>query len=243
MDHETKSLAFELKADEEGAFSATFATLNVVDHDGDITVPGAFQDGKETLVGAYQHAMSSLPIGKGVIRSDEKRAWIDGKFFLDTPHGDAAYRTVKNAGATLEWSYIFNITDSEEATVDGQAVRRLKGLDVWSVDPVLRGAGIDTGTDHIKSLDRKSFADHADELVTAVGEFVERAESRLEMRAKDGRHFSADDRARLESLDTGIASLKARLEDVLREPATDNPELKQLHMRFLELDSRLRASA
>ena len=243
MKTETKSLTLELKEDApEGSFAATFATLGVVDHDGDITMPGAFEDGKETLIGAYQHAMSNLPIGKGVIRSDDERAWIDGQFFMDTPQGDAAYRTVKGAGSTLEWSYIYNVTDSEEATVDGQSVRRLKGIDVWSVDPVLRGAGIGTGTDSIKSI-TKSFADHADELVTAVGEFVDRAESRIEMRAKDGRHLSSDDRVRLESLDTGIASLRKRLEDVLREPADGNPELEQMHLSFLELSSRLRATA
>ena len=71
--------------------------------------------------------------------------------------------------------------------------------------------------------------------MTAVGEFVERAESRLEMRAKGGRRFSAGDRVQLEAL-------KGRLADVLREPA-GAVDLQQLYLRHLELSSRLRATA
>ena len=250
---ETKTLQLQLKADEddapEGSFRATFSTLKVIDHHGDVTLPGAFKDGAEVFVGAYQHEMWSLPVGKGVIGSDDERAWVDGAFFLDTTPGGDTYRTVKNAGGLMEWSYIFTVEDAEWVDEHRQGedvlhdVRVLKELDVWSVDPVLRGAGIGTGTDEIKSLDPKSFADHAGELVTAVGGFIERAESRLEMRAKEGRRFSSEDCARLASLVTEIAGLQARLEDVLREPADEsNPDLEQLHAQYLELDARLRAT-
>jgi hypothetical protein len=250
---ETKTLKLELKLDEdapEGAFRATFSTLNVIDLQGDVTLPGAFKNGAEVFVGAYQHEMWNLPPGKGAIDSDEETAWIDGEFFLDTTGGLDTYRTVKRAGGLMEWSYIFTVEEAEWADEHRQGddvfhdVRLLKSLDVWSVDPVLRGAGIDTRTDEIKSRASTPFADHAETLVTAVGAFMDRAESRLEMRAKDDRHFSADDRGRLESLVTEIASLEQRLVDVLREPAADtSPDMEQMHLAFLELDSRLRAVA
>lgn len=255
VDHETKTYRvtdFEWKAADdapEGSFRATFATFNVVDHHGDITLPGAFENGKVVPIGAYQHAMTQLPIGSGVLGSDKKSAWVDGAFFLDTPAGNATHAVLKRLTDQIEFSYIFTPEESsfeEEFTIGDQTfhdVRVLKEIDVWSVDPVLRGAGIGTGIESIKSRDTKTFAEHAGELATAVGEFIERAESRHEMRAKEGRHYSADDREQLESLATEMASFAARLADVLREPAGDNPELRQLYLRHLELDSRLRATA
>ncbi|MFA5517221.1 MAG: HK97 family phage prohead protease [Desulfuromonadales bacterium] len=236
MDPESKTLALELNADgdAEGSFSATFSTLNVVDHHGDVTLPGAFEPGKEVLIGGYQHDMMSLPVGKATIRADEERAWVDGAFFLDTRPGEDAYRTVKNAGGLMEWSYVFRVTDSDWGDFDtGKGiveVRYIKAVDVWSVDPVLKGAGIGTRTDSIKGLPLP-FGEQADALVTAVGLFVKRAESRLEMRARDGRSLSADDRAQLDALVTGLDGLKARLEEALREKATE--PIVDLHHEFL----------
>jgi hypothetical protein len=153
---EQKIISLKLTADSEGAFAATFATLNVIDHDGDVTLPGAFQDGKAVLVGAYQHGISKLPVGKGIIRANNARAWIEGRFFTDTRPGKDTYQTIKNAGALIEWSYIFQILESADGdfeTGKGKVpVRFLKKLDVWSVDPVLKGAGIGTGTDRIKGF-------------------------------------------------------------------------------------------
>ena len=253
---ETKTLQLQLRAAvdhaPEGAFSATFSTFNVIDHEGDVVVPGAFEDGKAVPVGAYQHELWSLPVGKGVIVSDEDRAQVDGAFNLKTTLGRDTYEIVKDLSDVLEWSYIFTVEDAEYADEYRAGddvfhdVRVLKQIDVWSIDPVLRGASIGTGTDSIKSVDPRSFADHADELVAAVGAFVARAESRHEMRAKEGRRLGSDDRARLKALVTESAGLKVRLEDVLRLPVEDGEdgnELQQLHARFLELDSRLRGAA
>ncbi len=244
VDHETKTYRvtdFEWKASDdapEGSFRATFATFNVMDHHGDITLPGAFENGKVVPIGAYQHAMSQLPIGSGVLGSDEKSAWVDGQFFLDTPAGNTTHAVLKRLTDEIEFSYIFTPEEAsfeDEFTIGDETfhdVRVLKEIDVWSVDPVLRGAGIGTGIESIKSLGTKTFADHAGELATAVGEFIERAESRHEMRAKDGRHYSADDREQLESLATEMASFDARLADVLREAKAGEIDIQGELLRF-----------
>lgn len=149
----------ELKADgEEGAFTAVFATLNVRDWHGDVTEPGAFEDGKETVVEPWNHGWS-LPAGKGVIRSDGEKAWIDGRFFVDTESGRETYRTVKNLGALAEWSYSFDILESGDSELDGQRVRVLRKLDVAGVGPVTRGAGIDTRTVMIKQKEQAADGD------------------------------------------------------------------------------------
>lgn len=140
----------ELKADgEEGEFTAVFATLNVIDFHQDVTEPGAFSDGAETIIEPWNHAWS-LPSGKGVIRSDNEKAWVDGRFFLDTEAGRETYRTVKNLGPLAEWSYSFDIEEAGQGDFEGQQVRFLRKLDVVGVGPVTRGAGIDTRTVTIK---------------------------------------------------------------------------------------------
>ncbi|MBN1248460.1 MAG: HK97 family phage prohead protease [Anaerolineae bacterium] len=146
MEKKTFRAPVELKADgEEGTFRSVFAQFNVIDHDGDVTEPGAFRDGQEVVVEGWNHDYG-LPPGKGVIHANDKEAWVDGRFFLDTTPGKDHYLTLKNLEGLEEWSYTFSIEAAESGEVDGERVRILKGLDVWGVAPVTRGAGIGTRT-------------------------------------------------------------------------------------------------
>jgi len=143
----------QLKADgPEGAFRCVFATFDVKDHDNDVTSPGAFKSGQRCVVEGWNHDYR-LPPGKGEIHSDDKEAWIDGQFFLDTTVGKDHYLTLKGLDGLEEWSYTFNIEASEEGVLDGEPVRYLKAMDVWGVAPVTRGAGINTRTLALKGLD------------------------------------------------------------------------------------------
>jgi len=145
-------IKFKKDADETGEFRAEFATLNVIDHDGDVTVPGAFRDGQETLIEAWNHNYGQLPVGKGVIHEDGDKAVVEGFFFLDTQGGLEHYKTVKALGSLQEWSYTFDVEDSGSGEFDGEDVQFLRKLDVWGVAPVERGAGIDTRTTDIKAV-------------------------------------------------------------------------------------------
>jgi len=140
-----------LKADgDEGTFKSVFARFDVVDHDGDVTIPGAFENGQEVLVEGWNHDYG-LPPGKGVIQSNKKEAWIEGAFFLGTSAGKEHYETLKALGGLEEWSYTFQIVDSARETRDEEDVRVLEKLDVWGVAPVTRGAGIGTRTVALKA--------------------------------------------------------------------------------------------
>lgn len=139
---------------EEGEFTAEFATLDVIDHDGDVTRQGAFHDGQETLIEPWNHNYGELPVGKGVIREKDDKAVVEGRFFLDTQSGMEHYRVVKNLGPLQEWSYTFEIEESSLGQHEGQDVQFLESLDVWGVAPVTRGAGIDTRTTTIKNQKR-----------------------------------------------------------------------------------------
>jgi phage head maturation protease len=148
----TKALR-SVKATDEGRVSAVFATLKVVDADGDVTLPGAFESGAEVRISAFNHAScaGSLPVGRGVIREVGNEAILDGKFFLDTTPGRDTFNTVRGLGGLGEWSYGYDVLDAEPGTQDGQAVQYLKRLKVHEVSPVLLGAGVDTRTLAVKS--------------------------------------------------------------------------------------------
>jgi hypothetical protein len=139
----------ELKSGDPGSFLARFASIGPPpDHDGDITEPGAFKQGEKVVIGSWDHE-GGLPVGEGTIHADDKQALVDGRFFLNTERGREHYETLKALG-NVEWSYVFEILESAPGTWQDRRVRFLRQLDVWSVDPVLRGAGRDTALLAIK---------------------------------------------------------------------------------------------
>ena len=152
---DTKALGrVEIKDAAKGTVKAVFSTFDVVDHDGDVTVAGAIEDGAPVRISAYGHASwgGALPVGKGVVRVEGNEAILEGQFFLDTTHGRDTFETVKQLSmdGLQEWSYGFDVLDAEPVERDGRQVRMLKRLKVHEVSPVLLGAGIDTRTLAVK---------------------------------------------------------------------------------------------
>ena len=155
MDKQRKTVIgpVTFKADgEPGEFKAIFSTFDVIDLDNDVTLPGAFKDGQNVRVSYWGHRWDDLPVGRGVIQSDEKEAWINGQFFMDTEGGRETYQTVKNLSELQEWSYGYKVLDRSEGKFEDQDVQFLRALDVTEVSPVMLGAGIGTRTEAIKGL-------------------------------------------------------------------------------------------
>ena len=156
MSKKTKTFRapIQLKEDgEAGTFRSVFAQFNVIDHDGDVTRPGAFQDGQEVVIEGWNHDYG-LPPGKGVIHTSEREAWVEGQFFLDTTSGKDHYRTLKNLDGLEEWSYTFEVEQGQRGEFNGEDVYYLEKMDVWGVAPVTRGAGIGTRTVALKDAGR-----------------------------------------------------------------------------------------
>jgi len=217
---EFKNIKLQLKEGApEGSVLAVFSTFNVIDKDGDVTLPGAFEDGAPVRISSWGHKWYELPVGRGAIQVDGERAVMDGRFFMDTIGGADTYRTVKGLEELQEWSYGFNVLDSEEGDFEGQHVRFLKKLEVPEVSPVMKGAGIDTGTLAIKGMETtyEQGADRADALLAEVSAFVERSRSLADLRAKDGRTFSAAKRDRLATLLKALSEVGDDLGQLLKE--------------------------
>ena len=141
----------EFKKDDgqEGYFSAVFATLNVIDHHDDVTLPGAFGK-QDVLVEPWNHGWD-LPVGIGTIHEDGEEAVAEGKFFMDIPEANNHYVVAKELSDKQQWSYTFRIVESRRGQHEGQDVRFLEKLEVIGISQVSEGAGINTRTTDIKS--------------------------------------------------------------------------------------------
>lgn len=145
----TKTLTHvEIKNAARGEVSAVFATFNVVDSDGDVTVPGAFAGNSEVPISAYGHASwgTGMPIGKGTIRETATEAILDGRLFMDTAAGRDTFTALKELGELGQWSYGYKTLLGEPGRIDGQDVQFLKQQLVYEVSPVLKAAGVGTRT-------------------------------------------------------------------------------------------------
>lgn len=210
----------------EGEFRATFSTFNVVDLDGDVTLPGAFKNGQQVRIAQWGHNWGALPIGRGVIDSDQSRAWVDGAFLMTTQAGRDTYETVKSLDELQEWSYGFDIERASSGKFADNPfdVRFLEALDVIEVSPVMLGAGIDTGTDAIKALLDMSLTAGSNAVLAAARELTVRYKSLADLRAKEGRVLSEANRARLKEHATTARQIADDL-DALYEATAPAPKL------------------
>lgn len=216
----------DLKLDDEtGQVTALFATMGVIDKDGDVTLPGFF--GTQEVAVAWAHDPARL-VGKGAIREVGDNAIFDGKFFLDTIDGEQAYRTVKAMGDLQEWSYGFNILPGgyKAGQHEGQSVRFLQPLDdgtpgvkVAEVSPVLRGAGEGTMTVGIKAHGLR-FVEQAEQTAQAVELLLGRAEEIQELRAEKGTDIGSEAVARLLEVKTRLQNA-AEMFGMMTEPAVE----------------------
>lgn len=141
---------FLKSADEHaGTVECVFATLNVVDSDGDVTVPGAFTEGQAVAISQYGHSVWEKgfpPVGRGTIHVVGAEAIMRGQFFMDMPEARSAFLSVKGMGEIQQWSYGFTTDLAEFGEFQGQGVKFLRSVTVFEVSPVLRAAGVGTGT-------------------------------------------------------------------------------------------------
>lgn len=217
---DTKSFSrVEIKDADKGEVTAVFATLNVVDSDGDVTPPGAFENGAKVRISAYGHSSwgDRLPVGKGTIREVKNDAILDGKFFLDTPEGAATFRVVKELGedGLQEFSYGYDPVEYSFGEFEGREVRFLNKVKVHEVSPVLLGAGVNT-----RLLTAKSglkFTEHIDAVLTEIEKLQTRAAEVVALRSEKGKAMSEASADRLRHL------IKALNELLVAPPANDPP--------------------
>lgn len=137
---------------EKGHITAVIATLNVKDHDGDVILKGAF--GKQDVPIVPTHDWNSVPLGRATITESGDEAVAKMRFNLDIEDGRKWHSAIKfdfDAGEPKqEYSFGYEIKNSDKGEHKGERVQFLKELKVIEVSPVLLGAGIDTRTLDVK---------------------------------------------------------------------------------------------
>ena len=78
---------------------------------------------------------------------------------------------VQKGSPVQEWSYGYDVLDADQQQREGRPVQVLKKLKVDEISPVVRGAGVGTGTISIKSAELKQ-ANFAP-LIASLGELAE----------------------------------------------------------------------
>lgn len=191
---ERKSLELKITDADRGLVEAVFSTFNIIDHDGDVLLEGAFEDGAKVRISAYGHRSwwGELPVGRGTIRAEKDRAVLEGQFFLSTEGGKETFEVIKQMEELQEWSY--SLDDVETALVSDLpddlqgANRAISKVAVYEVSPVLAGASIGTETLSVKEEKPKEKNDPpettAEEKDAAVKELArfERTRARLPSR-------------------------------------------------------------
>ena len=239
MEIERKSFTgVELKADKPGAFTARIATLNVKDKDMDWTPNGAFPEGKEILISAYQHGSweGALPVGKGIIHEQGNEVIVDGEFNLNSSSGKDHYETIKFAPKQTEWSYGFKVLkygQNEELSKQG-VERILEKLDVFEASPVMRGAGVNTATLSIKSDKDTTYADQSETVLAAVKDWTERTKALATLRLKESRVLSASNRDRIKNMADQLHGVHQDMCGLLDETDPNKGVSESAHKLFLE---------
>lgn len=153
------------QVDDQGRATVVFATMNVVDNDGDVALPGAF--GQQSVRVVPSHNWGHVPLGKGTTREEGNEALADLVLNMDIPSARDWHAALKfdmeNGPPIQEWSYGYAIEDSGFGQHEGQDVRFLRKVKVHEISPVLLGAGIDTRTVDVKEENKRAVAAHSTE--------------------------------------------------------------------------------
>jgi hypothetical protein len=195
----------------KGLVEAVFSTFNVIDKDRELTLPGAIKDGTEVVISAYGHEShwGKLPVGKGVLRTTETEAIMEGQFFMGTTAGRETFEVVKELGELQEWSYSLDDVTRKLAEAEGQRYWILEDIGlIKEVSPVLQGAGINTRTLSAKGL---KFSEEGTAVVAAVNAYLDRATEVMVLRSEKGRGLSDDSIALLKELDEALTKTRGLL--------------------------------
>ncbi len=242
-----KSFRFkEIKAD-KGTGSAIIAELNVVDLDGDVTLPGAFGTQEVNVLPAHDTYMPRL--GKAILREADNYAIADFKFNLD-PNAQSAkewYSALKfdmeNGTPLQEWSYGYDVLESEFGEFDGQKVRFLKSLKVHEISPVLKGAGVGTGTLSIKSGTEKMTYNEEQEntfnALNAIKRFIVRTKSLNDLKAQKGQRMNDDNIKSVEKVLAELTYCQGELSGLMSLFDTKDFDPNNAYAEFLETQFKL----
>jgi hypothetical protein len=235
----------ELKLDEAGSIELAFAQMNVVDSDGDVTLPGAFP-AKDVPMSAYGHTSwdGALPIGKGSISEQGDWAVFKGAFFMDTTAGRDTYAAIKDSGRSPSIPTATCRPSTHTASRTARASASSSTSTCSRCLPSSRVPASAPTPSRSRAARRKPdapYAEHAKWVHEAVKAFMDRTEERAEWRAKEGRTLSAANRTALATILESLRSLGGTAEELAAFLDATDPQKAALTVLRSVAESRARA--
>lgn len=238
-----KSFTAECKDVGEGTARVVIATLNAVDKDGDLTLPGAF--GSQTVKILPAHDWSHPSMGVASISESGDDVTADLKFFMNMLSAKEWHLSLKGsfeAGVPQQFSYGYDVNDSSEDTIDGKRIRVLKDLIVHEVSPVVVGAGVNTRVLDVKDGLEKGLT--LDEEFTRVRDglrkAIDRSKALTALRADEGRDPSKASLDRLDELKQFMHEIGPEIDELLMKadptPVAEKAGLVDAVSLLLELE-------
>lgn len=236
-----KSFTPQFKSvDDDGTASWVMATLNSIDSDGDVTLPGALGEQTFSIQPAHEH--THVPLGKARLYEQGEEAIVEAKFNLDIPAARDWHSAIKfdieNPPSIQEYSYGYQPKEggTKAGTFMGRQVRFFQpkadgspGIDVYETSPVLRGAGVGTRTLAVKS--GLKFSEHLESVVADVEALIARAVDVKALRSEKGKTISDTSAEVLARLS---AAMK-QLDEMLAAPPADtsSEDGQREYLRYL----------
>lgn len=218
-----------IKDADKGEVTSVVATLNVIDKDQDVILPGFI--GTQEVAILRSHDWSMWPVGRGTVTdADGKEAIFTGRFNLDMAEGREGFEALKFQGDLQEWSWGFmtHRGGAKQGEFEGQDVWFLGPLEdaspgskVYEVSPVLVGAGEGTRTTDLKGIQPGGSGpidDQVESVLAAVKDLVTRYGSLADLRAEKGRQLSEEHVSTIAKMITDLGELHEKATAI---PAAD----------------------
>ena len=245
----------------EGKVEAVFSVFNEIDSDNDVVLPNSIKSGygDRGVAMVWAHDWKDV-IGRGQIVQDDNKAVFKGQFIMDTERGRDAYNTVKAMGDLQQWSFGYEVLESENGTFQKDSqdveVRYLKDVKVWEVSPVLVGANQNTETVSVKEhTDNneeitekeeketpkentgKRFNTEVDELLIKLSAVLKRAKALTALRLSKEKTLSDKSTEVLSELQDSLQEVYQDIDTLLDVAGSENDEKEDLDDTTLLLET------
>ena len=236
MDKLFKTVSLKAVDEVEGKVEAVFSNFNEVDSDGDVVLPNAIKSGygDKGVAMVWAHDWKQV-IGRGEIVDDGEKAIFKGQFIMDTQQGKDAYNTVKAMGDLQQWSFGYEVLESEKGLFKKDndteiEVRYLNDVKVWEVSPVLVGANQNTYTMAVKQ-DKpkgKKFSEEVEDVLTTLTSLVKRARELTALRLSKEKTLSEESTLLISDLQDALQEAHQDIDTLLSVAAPEEAEVETI---------------
>ena len=227
----------------EGKVEAVFSGFNEIDSDGDVVRPNSIKSGygDRGVAMVWAHDWKDV-IGRGQIIQEQDRAVFKGQFIMDTERGRDAFNTVKAMGDLQQWSFGYEVMESENGTFkkdneEEVEVRYLNEVKVWEVSPVLVGANQNTETvlvkeqsdiEEIKQPTGTRFSTDVDELLIKLSAVLKRAKELTALRISKEKLLSDESTEVLSELQDSLQEVYQDIDSLLDVAGAESEDKEEL---------------